>query len=306
MIVVEAEAMGMCFGVRDALAVADALAEPSDTTVHGELVHNEAILARLRARGFSMTPENARDAPPATPRVLVTAHGISDRERARLSATGAELIDTTCPLVRRAHAAARRLAAECEHVVVLGKPGHVEVRGLTEDLPSFSVVPDERAVRCWFVRRLGVLCQTTFPPHRAETLLRAVRQNNPGTEVRFADTICEPTRQRLLAVQDLAARVDVMIVLGGANSNNTRELVRMCARLGTTAHHVQSAHDLDPAWFTEDAVVGLTAGTSTPGEVIEEVRAALRAWPARATSTGTSDAEANGAAARPMSTQLAP
>src|SRR5262245_35581485 len=161
MIVLEADAMGMCFGVRDALAVADALATPGETTVHGELVHNEVILERLRARGFAMTSESERDALPATPRVLVTAHGISDRERARLSGAGAELIDTTCPLVQRAHSAARRLAAECEHVVVLGKPGHVEVRGLTEDLPSFTVVPDERAVKCWHVRTLGVLCQTT-------------------------------------------------------------------------------------------------------------------------------------------------
>src|SRR5204863_8321501 len=104
-----------------------------------------------------------RDRLPGTPAVLGTAHGVSDRERARLAAAGREVIDTTCPLVRRAHAAAVRLRDDGYHVLVIGRPGHVEVRGIVEDLPSHDVVPDASAVRRYPCARLGVVCQTTTP-----------------------------------------------------------------------------------------------------------------------------------------------
>lgn len=277
--VIDAAAMGLCFGVRDALAAADADPNPTGVTIHGELVHNERVLRSLRRQGYSITPEHARGGTPHTARVMITAHGVSDTERARLHAADKQLIDTTCPLVRRAHNAALRLADECEHVVVLGKPGHVEVRGLTEDLPSCDVVPDTSRARCYFVRTLGVLCQTTFPSHRAERILRALRQLNPGTTIRFVDTVCDPTRQRIAAIQDLATRVDVVVVVGGRSSNNTAELVRLCEGLGARAFHVQDSDDLDPSWFTGCRSVGLSAGTSTPDDTVRQVRAALRRLP---------------------------
>src|SRR5947208_3563901 len=122
--IIRASAMGMCFGVRDALRVADAVAEPALVTIHGELVHNEEVLADLERRGFSATPESARSAIPEGPAVLITAHGISDRERRRLREAGKALIDTTCPLVRLVHEAARRFEREGDFVVVIGRRGH--------------------------------------------------------------------------------------------------------------------------------------------------------------------------------------
>ena len=273
--VLEARAMGMCFGVRDALATAREHASPQATTVFGELVHNEEVLRELRQRGYRMTAESARSELPPTSDVMITAHGVSDAERQRLLAADKTLVDTTCPLVERAHQAALRLERECDLVLVLGKPGHVEVRGLTGDLRRVDVLPDVSAVRCYFVQRLGVLSQTTFPAQRAERILRALRQINPGTAIRYVDTICEPTRQRIRAVEELAPRVDAMVVVGGASSNNTKELARLCESFGVRAFHVQTADDLDASWFDDCTTLGITAGTSTTDETIRNVRNAL-------------------------------
>src|SRR5262249_14614154 len=147
--VLRAESMGLCFGVRDALAVLNHCDFPHEATIHGELVHNPLVLGRLRERGFAMNGEADRDAIPATPTVVSTAHGVSDTERARLEAAGKHLIDTTCPLVLRVHLAAQSLRDDGFHVLVIGQPGHVEVRGITEDLTSFDVIPTPEAVRTY-------------------------------------------------------------------------------------------------------------------------------------------------------------
>lgn len=277
--VLKARAMGMCFGVKDALEVTRGLADPSRVTIYGELVHNEAVQGELQRRGFAVMPESGRTVPP-TPRVMITAHGVSDRERARLEAAGKSLVDTTCPLVRRAHRAARRLHDEGWMVVVLGKPGHVEVKGLVGDLERYRVVPDVSRVESWDAPRIAVICQTTTPPWEAEALLREVRERNPGREVRFVDTICRPTRDRQEAVHELLERVQALVVVGGRNSNNTRQLARLAEARGIPALHVQGPQDLDRDWLAAFEVVGLTAGTSTPDEVIEAVHEALLAVPA--------------------------
>lgn len=274
--VLRAHAMGLCFGVRDALDVAFDLPDPDGVTIHGELVHNEVVRERLEARGFDSIAESGRASRvPARDEVLITAHGVSDRERERLRRLGKSLIDTTCPLVRRAHDAARRLADAGYHVLVIGRPGHVEVEGLVGDLPSWNVVPDADSVQTYPHDRLGVVCQTTCPNDRAHAVIGAIRDANPHATLRFVDTICEPTRQRIRAVEDLALRVDALVVVGGANSNNTRALADLARARGCVAHHVQGAEDLDPTWFDGVALVGLTAGTSTLDETVDEVAARL-------------------------------
>src|SRR5262245_57797804 len=128
--VIRADALGMCFGVRDALAAIDEVTTPHDATVHGELVHNEEVTRRLAARGFATLPETDRGRIPLTAHVVITAHGVSHRERARLTGAGKSLIDTTCPLVTRVHEAAQALQREGYFVLVVGRPGHVEVEGI--------------------------------------------------------------------------------------------------------------------------------------------------------------------------------
>ncbi len=267
--------MGMCFGVRDAIAAARVIDQPGGVTVRGELVHNPAVIRELDRRGFSRTPETARDAIPVTPRVMITAHGISERERRRLESAGKELVDTTCPLVRGVHVAARSLADAGFFVVVIGKPGHVEVEGIVGDLDRWAVVETADQAESWDEPRIGVVCQTTVPPRVAQEVLAAIVDRNRGKEIRFEDTVCQPTRQRQEAVLDLIDRVDALVVVGGRNSNNTRELARLAASRGVPWVHVEGAADLDPAWFEPFGVVGLTAGTSTLDETVDEVHRAL-------------------------------
>jgi 4-hydroxy-3-methylbut-2-enyl diphosphate reductase len=213
----------------------------------------------------------------ATPRVLITAHGISNRERALLAAGGREIIDTTCPLVRKAHRAALALAAAGFFVIVIGKKGHVEVRGLTGDLPvgGFEVVETQMGVRCYGAARLGVLAQTTAVECEARQIVGRVRELNPDAEVRFVNTICQPTRDRQAALERLLEVVDVLVVVGGRYSNNTRELVARARQAGVRAVHVEDAGELVEGMFGAEEVVGLTAGTSTLAEAVAAVRERL-------------------------------
>lgn len=273
--VIRADALGVCFGVRAALETADRIDRPEVVTIDGELVHNETVLARLRSRGFRMRPENDRSTLPSTPDVLVTAHGISETRRQVLEGAGKRLIDTTCPLVRRVHREAQSLSTQGYYVLVVGRPGHAEVQGIVEDLADYEVLSSVADVRSYPCDRLGIVCQTTTPPRVAEEIRLAVHFRNLRAEVRFVDTICRPTRDRQRAVERLLPMVDAMVVVGGRNSNNTRELAAVCREQGVPALHVQSAADLESRWFNGHQTVGLTAGTSTLDAVIQDVYEAL-------------------------------
>jgi 4-hydroxy-3-methylbut-2-enyl diphosphate reductase len=161
------------------------------------------------------------------------------------------------------------------HVLVIGRPGHVEVRGIVEDLPSHDVVPDLAAVRRYPFAKLGVICQTTTSPPAAAAVRAEIERQNPHAEVRFVDTVCHPTKDHQRALEQILPEVDAVVVVGGANSNNTRELVRLAADRGTPAYHVRDAGDVRPEWFAGFSRVGLTAGTSTLDETIREVRGVL-------------------------------
>lgn len=273
--VIVASEFGMCFGVRDALAEAHRVASPRDTTVYGELVHNRQVVGELETRGFSFTDEADRSRVPDTPKVLITAHGISDRERRRLTDAGKALIDTTCPLVHRVHLIARRLGREGYFVIVIGKRGHVEVRGIVGDLDASLVVEGPDEIAQYDAARIGVVCQTTTPPSVADEVRAAIVAGNPSSEVRFIDTICHPTRARQDAVRELLDKVDALVVVGGPRSNNTRELANLARRYGVPALQVERPDDLDPQWFRDHLVVGLTAGTSTPDATVRAVHQAL-------------------------------
>jgi 4-hydroxy-3-methylbut-2-en-1-yl diphosphate reductase len=274
--IIRARYLGMCFGVRDAITMAHRQATAQPLTVFGELVHNETVLAELSRKGVRIEndPGSIR-----TRSVMITAHGVSEKARHDLRERGLDVLEATCPLVHFAHTTVARLAAEGFHPVIVGKRAHVEVRGLTGDLQEFDVVLTEEDV--WRLRerkRFGVAAQTTQPIERVQELVELMRRRFPDSEVRFIDTVCQPTKQRQAAARDLARQCDVVIVIGGANSNNTRELVESCSRDCPRVHHVRTAADMRPEWFEGVRVAGITAGTSTPDPVIDAVEARMRQW----------------------------
>jgi 4-hydroxy-3-methylbut-2-enyl diphosphate reductase len=277
--IIRAEHLGMCFGVRDAIAMAGSVSSKEPLTILGDLVHNDSVLKDLRERGAQIARglEDAR-----TQSVMITAHGASDKAILAARQAGKTVIEATCPLVHAAHRALKSLVRDGFHPVIIGKKDHVEVRGMTEDLASCDVVLTGAEIFNLAERaRFGVVAQTTQPIERARHLAGLLRWRFPGSEVRFIDTVCQPTKQRQNAAMELAGRVNVVIVVGGVHSNNTRELARACGEKCRRVYQVESAADLRPEWLDGAAHVGLTAGTSTPDSVIEQVDHALRAMAAR-------------------------
>lgn len=264
----------MCFGVRDAIELAFEHAQAGPLTILGDLVHNPTVLNALEAKGIAVAQEVADV---KTPTVMVTAHGTSGRSLARTRALGFTVVEATCPLVHVAHRAVAALVRDGYHVVIVGQRDHIEVRGITGDLDRFDVVLEEDDVLALDEHpRIGVAAQTTQPLEKVRHLVALIRARFPQSDVRFLDTVCKPTKERQTAAVDVARQADVVIVVGGRSSNNTRELVKTCARYCTRVYHVQHDADIRAEWFEGVSVVGLTAGTSTPDDVIDRVEARIR------------------------------
>jgi 4-hydroxy-3-methylbut-2-en-1-yl diphosphate reductase len=272
--ILRAEHLGMCFGVKDAITLALETARHEPLTILGDLVHNQTVLAELKQRGIQFETE-AREVGTGT--VMITAHGASERKLGAVRERGLQVVEATCPLVHVAHRAVAKLVREGFHPIIIGKRDHVEVRGLTEDLAEFDVVLCEADVLSLKERpHFGIAAQTTQPIERVRELVQLIRERFPKSEVHFVDTVCQPTKQRQHAAIELAQQCMVVVVIGGADSNNTRELVQSCSRYCARVHHVQTAADLCDKWFQAEDTVGITAGTSTPDSVINEVESWLR------------------------------
>jgi 4-hydroxy-3-methylbut-2-en-1-yl diphosphate reductase len=271
--IIRAEHLGMCFGVKDAIALALDTAKNEPLTILGDLVHNNTVLAELRGRGIQVAQQPS-DATTRT--VMVTAHGASTRRLTETRGRGFNVLEATCPLVHVAHRSLTRLVREGFHPVIIGKRDHVEVRGMTEDLAEFDVLLSAEDIAKLRERpRFGLMAQTTQPIEKVRHLVQLVRQRFPDSEVRFVDTVCQPTKQRQNAAMELAQKCNLVIVIGGAHSNNTHELVKTCSRLCSRVYHVQTAADLCAEWFHAEDIIGITAGTSTPDSVIAAVEAAI-------------------------------
>ena len=274
--IIRATHLGMCFGVRDAIELALVNAEAGPLTVLGDLVHNPTVLSTLAASGIAVANDVAQV---KTHTLMITAHGASERALADTRALGLNVVEATCPLVHVAHRAVTSLVRDGYHVVIIGRRDHVEVRGLTGDLDDFDVVLDEQDVLALQEHpRIGVAAQTTQSIEKVRHLVTSIQKRFPRSDVRFVDTVCKPTKERQDAAVELARASDVVIVIGGDTSNNTRELMKTCARYCSSVHHVQTDADLSPAWFREPYTVGITAGTSTPDEVIDRVEERIRAF----------------------------
>ena len=264
-----AKHLGMCFGVRDAINLARRKAAEQPITVMGELVHNTSVLDDLKKRGVHIKnePEQVE-----TRSAMITAHGASDRLRYRAKAAGLQISDATCPLVSYAHEQIRELSNNGYHPIIIGRQGHVEVRGLTEDLADHDVVLNEADIDTLAeYPSYGVMAQTTQPITRVRMLVDYMQLRFPDAEVRFVDTVCQPTKQRQQAAEELAKQSDVVLVIGGENSNNTCELARTCSRFCRRVHHIQGPDDIRAEWFFYNETLGITAGTSTPDQLIDAV-----------------------------------
>jgi len=273
--IIVAEHYGLCFGVRDAIAGAERLARSAPVTVLGELAHNPLVRQRLAQAGVR-EGSLADPGSVSTKHVMITAHGASHAARQAWKQAGYEVADGTCPLVKQAHDQLGRLVAAGYFPVVIGRRGHVEVNGLTGDFTEAAIVECDADVALLpYQPRYGVVSQTTQPIEKVSALVEKIRAARPACEVRFVDTVCQPTKNRQLALRKLLAEADTVVVVGGRNSNNTLQLLAAAVAAGRRAFHIERAEELDPAWFLEAQIVGVTAGTSTLKETVAAVRVRL-------------------------------
>lgn len=272
---------GQCFGVRDAIALTQQQAKEAtpDRPLHilGQMAHNPSVRQELRDAGAREIPlADYRHLAPGS-RVMISAHGVSNRVREQLAKRQLRVTDATCPLVHRAHQALAELVRQGCQPVIIGKAGHVEVEGLRGDYPQAVIILEEADLeKLPRLGRVGIVAQTTQPFVRVEALLHKAKRLRPRLQIEFRDTVCRPTKERQAALYRLLRQCEAIIVVGGANSNNSRQLAETAERHGTPAYLVENATQLQPRWLEGLATVGLTAGTSTPERSVREVERRLR------------------------------
>ncbi len=275
-----------CAGVDRAVQIVERLLHQRPGTpvfVRKQIVHNTHVVAELRARGAVFVDEldQIPDPPPAGAVVVFSAHGVSPAVRAEAARRGLEVVDATCPLVSKVHAEARRMVRDGVQTVLIGHAGHEEVDGTLGHAPPGVIqlvqsVDDVAGVEIVHPGRVSYLTQTTLAVDETAEVVDALRARYPQLADPPSDDICYATTNRQQAVAAVAARSDVVLVVGSANSSNSVRLVEVARRLGTQAHLIDDATGIRPEWLHGARTVGLTAGASAPQRLLDEVVDALR------------------------------
>ena len=269
----KADKTGFCFGVRRAIDILEKLArERGEVETLGAVVHNQQVLQKLAEIGVKV----ARDVDDIKGDVVVTSsHGISPQLEEKIRAREIAIISTTCPFVKRAQAAARRLAESGFFVIIYGDADHPEVKGILGWTEGKGIaIPDEKSIATLdqMPRRLGILSQTTQIPTQFAAFVKKVIDValTRDSEIRIIDTICHDIRERQAAALELAGKADVMLVVGGRSSANTNRLAELCSKV-TRTHLIETAEEIQPAWLRGKNSIGITAGASTSEQTVNEV-----------------------------------
>lgn len=268
--------MGFCFGVRRAIElVQKATQERGPLQTLGALVHNRQVVDKLSECGVDIAAslDEVRGNI-----IAIASHGVGPEVMKQIKARGLEVVDATCPFVRKAQIVAQRLGKEGFLVLVFGDASHPEVQAVlgwagknasaSLEIPQFAAQP----------KRLGILCQTTQNQERFANFVAGIIISDTAkfSELRVFNTICDATRKHQAAALGLAKRADLMIVIGGKDSANTRRLAEICADTGVATYHIETVTEFNPSWIQGRRYIGITAGASTPDEVIDEVVLKLR------------------------------
>ncbi|EAX46538.1 hydroxymethylbutenyl pyrophosphate reductase [Thermosinus carboxydivorans Nor1] len=266
--IILAEYRGFCYGVKRAIETAYACIGQGPVYTLGPIIHNPQLVQRLSEQGVVMA--NTLEQIPAG-RVIIRSHGVGPEVYDQARARSLEVVDATCPHVRKAQQAARQLAEKGYYVAVVGEPNHPEVKSIVawagERVTVVETPADAQNLP--YHEQLGVVAQTTFASDQFNTIVDILKTK--CREIEVSRTICTATDQRQQAAIKLARKVDVMVVVGGKNSANTSRLAELCRLQGCPTYHVETAQELKIDWFTGVQTVGITAGASTPDWIIEEV-----------------------------------
>jgi 4-hydroxy-3-methylbut-2-enyl diphosphate reductase len=266
---------GYCAGVERAVETVERALEQYGAPVYvrKQIVHNTHVVRELETRG-AVFVDSEEQVPPGSV-IVLSAHGVAPAVVRRCRARRLRMIDATCPLVTKVHAEARRWAASGYTVVLVGHRGHEEVEGTMGEAPGSIVlvqsVEDARRVVVRDPSRVAYVTQTTLSVDDTAEIVRALRKRFPTIEGPRRDDICYATTNRQQAVKELAADVDVLLVIGSRNSSNSNRLVEVARAAGVAAHLIEDETKIDDAWLADAQTVGLTSGASAPEEVVRRV-----------------------------------
>lgn len=264
----KADMAGFCFGVKRAIELAlKAAHEGSGVYTLGPLIHNPQVIEKLSEAGVK--PCDISELPSDVKTVIIRTHGVGKELNEYLNSLNLNIIDATCPFVKKAQQYAKLLHDEGYQVLILGDANHPEVIGIKSYAGPDALVVAEPEEIVKLRKRVGVVVQTTQPVEKLQRLLE--KAITLCKELKVYNTICNSTAQRLKETAELAGSVDIMIVIGGRNSANTTQLARLCESLGVRTYHIETADELKDEWFKGAGSVGITAGASTPDWIIEDI-----------------------------------
>ncbi|MGE4579623.1 MAG: 4-hydroxy-3-methylbut-2-enyl diphosphate reductase [Desulfuromonadales bacterium] len=268
--IILAKSAGFCFGVKRATSMAFDSADSHERICSlGPIIHSPQLVEKLEEKGVSVVGrvEDIHEGA-----VIVRSHGITADEMADLATKGLEVVDATCPFVKKAQDHAALLSSEGYVVVLVGEEEHPEVQGIVSYAAGVEVyvVPDQaKAEEIPRSKKIGVIAQTTQPFENLRQVVDVCLRKSK--ELRVFNTICDATSVRQSEARDIARQVDLMLVIGGFNSANTNRLAQLCSEIQPRTYHVETANEIDSAWFDGVQTVGITAGASTPQWIIDEV-----------------------------------
>jgi (E)-4-hydroxy-3-methyl-but-2-enyl pyrophosphate reductase len=280
--VLVAEKCGFCPGVRHAIRTAEkvlAQAPPREPVYClGPIIHNEDVVERLAGAGLR-TVASVDEIDSGT--VLIRSHGVAPRELERLRRKGLQIVDATCVLVKRVQQIAQQFEEEGYEVVIIGEENHPEVQGVMGCVKNVVVVAEEKDLhRLPSDGRWGIVCQTTQSPENFGRMLGAIGQAG-FRELKVINTLCKEAVKRQESAIALCRKVDIMFVLGGLHSANTRRLAELCRDHNRQTFHLQNWDELDKGILSGKNIAGVTAGASTPSWVIDEFVKRLEAFDER-------------------------
>lgn len=269
--VIVADNAGFCFGVKRAIKMANDTLEgaPGEVKSYGQLIHNPQVVASFEKRGLQVVSDLDVVQPDDT--VIIRSHGVGPQVRSAAQNRALRVVDTTCPFVTKAQEFAKRLIDDNYKVVMIGDKNHPEVMGVVAHTEGKAIVLNskEEAERLKFIPRMGVVFQTTHSIGHVMEVVGALLKR--GKEIRVYNTLCGATTSMQKTAVELAPDVDAMVVIGGRLSANTTQLAEVCRKVNPRVWQVESAGEVRDEWFAGMQRVGVTAGASTPDDVIAEV-----------------------------------
>ena len=267
---------GYCFGVRAAVNLAYETAEKEgEVYMLGHIVHNENVVTELEKTGTKVI-DDLNEVPDDKP-ILFRAHGTVPKVWDEAEKKGINIVDATCPLVTEIHEEVRKLAAENRRIIIIGDHGHDEVNGIMEQVQDSIVVANpEEAKRLRKMKKAGVVSQSTQMIENVQDIINILMTK--VFDLRFVNTICFPTRRNHEQIKSLAELSDIMIVIGSFTSANSKRLTELAKERNERTYQVTCANDLDTDWFQQSDTVGVSAGASTPDNVIENVVTAIKSF----------------------------